>query len=288
MDQPDLPAVELAVLNEADPAGFAASLRGIFEHAPWVEEQAAALRPFATVSALHEAMMGVVQQAGKPEMLAFLNGHPELAAGQPVGGLTPESHAEQAGLRMAGTAGADELPALEHAYRERFGFPFIVCVARQTAANVMRVIRRRSDGTPEAELAAALQEVRHITRLRLVQRVTGPGMPKTSGSLSLHVLDMAAGCPGAGMAITLLQEGKVVASGTTDHDGRMGKGLLPPGPLRQGEYELQFAAGAYFAERGASSLYGTIPIRFVIAEAESHYHIPLLAAPYGYSTYRGS
>lgn len=285
-DQP--PSIDLATLNAADPASFAAALHGIFEHAPWVAEGAARLRPFASVAALHDAMMDVVEQSGAAATVAFLNLHPELAADKAVGGLTPESQAEQAGLGMAGTAGAADLAGLNRAYRKRFGFPFIVCVARHTAADVLRVLVRRRAGTPEAERTAALAEVRHITRLRLAQRVSGPGLPKTAGSLSVHVLDMAAGCPGADMAVTLLQEGREIASGTTNADGRVGTGLLPDGPLRQGRYELRFDAGPYFAARGEASLYDVIPIRFVIAESELHYHIPLLVAPYGYSTYRGS
>ena len=280
--------ISLGALNEASAGDFVRLLDGVFEHAPWVAERAASARPFATVSDLHAAMLSNVGDAPLPDLLAFLCGHPELAAEKLPGGLTAESQAEQTGLGMAGTAGAAALPALNRAYRERFGFPFIICVARQTAANVLRSLHARLAHEPGAELQAALTEIGHITRLRLADRVQGPGMPAVVGRLSAHVLDVSAGLPAAGLRIELLQEERRVSEATTDADGRIGAGLLPPGPLRQGQYELQFQAGAYFAARGTPTFYDAIPVRFVVASAEGHYHIPLLLAPYGYSTYRGS
>lgn len=108
--------------------------------------------------------------------------------------------------------------------------------------------------------------------------------------LTLHVLDTAAGVPGAGIAVTLvrLDDGIAVevARGTTDEGGRIGGGF--GGVLAPAIYELRFDAGAYFASRGAPTLYGVIPVRFRIDDERQHYHIPLLLSPYGYTTYRGS
>lgn len=278
----------LDALNAAAEADFVAALDGVFEHAPWIAQRAAAARPFATVTALHEALLAALRAAAEPEQLAFLNGHPELAAEKLAGDLTAESRAEQEGLGMAAAGGAAELPTLNRAYRERFGLPFIICVARHTAPDVLRALQARLTRDPAAERAAALVEVGHITRLRLAQRVHGPGMPPIAGGLSCHALDVTAGRPAAELQFALLQEGRPVAAGNTNADGRSGAGLLPPGPVRQGRYELQFQVGAYFAARGVETFYEIVPIRFVIAAAEAHYHIPLLLAPYGYSTYRGS
>ena len=145
----------------------------------------------------------------------------------------------------------------------------------------------RLDGSPVQERAAALAEVRRITRLRLIARLTGNGMPPTAGHLSTHVLDTSLGRPAAGLAVTLRQEGRVLTTVTTDDDGRT-PALLPPGPLRQGQHTLSFDAGAYFAARDQPTLYDSIPIQFEITEPEGRYHIPLLLTPFGYSTYRGS
>ncbi len=281
------PLTTLADLDRADPAAFATALDGVFEHAPWVAARTAAHRPFPTVAALHDALLATVAAADEAEQMAFLRSHPELAARHLPPGLTAESLAEQAGLSMASAPGGDGLPALNEAYRARFGFPFIVCVARHTPEDVLRVLRRRLAGDPAAERASAFAEIAHITRLRLVARVAGPGLPPTTGHLGTHVLDTAMGRPAAGLAVTLRQEGRPLATVTTDADGRTPP-LLPPGPLRQGEHSLIFSAGAYFAERGQRSLYTDIPVSFTVSESEARYHIPLLLSPFGYSTYRGS
>lgn len=276
--------IPLDHLNTTTPEAFTAALDGIFEHAPWVAQQTAPRRPFLTVAALHAALMQTAAES--PDLLAFLGAHPELAADKLPPGLTAESAAEQSALAMS-AAGTD-LPTLNRAYRDRFGFPFIIAVARHTPENVLRALRRRLAHDPATERATAIDEVAHITKLRLAARVTGPGAPATSGHLSTHVLDIACGQPAAGLALTLLQEGRPIAQAITDRDGRTDSPLLPPGPLRQGHYELRFAVGAYFAAKSTESLYETIPIPFRITESEARYHIPLLLAPHAYSTYRGS
>ena len=279
--------ITLDALNQASEAEFVAALDGVFEHAPSIAALTSRRRPFATVAALHEALMQTVRGTPDAAVRAFLGGHPELSADKLPAGLTAESQTEQGGLGMGTAAGAAELPALNQAYRERYGIPFIICVARHTAEDVLRCLRNRLERDAADPVAAALQEVGHITRLRLLLRVEGPGAPPVAGRLSCHVLDQTGGRPAAEIAVTLLQEGRTVVEAQTDRDGRIGS-LLPSGPLRQGRYELQFAAGAYFAASGTVSFYDVIPVRFVIAAAEAHYHIPLLLAPFGYSTYRGS
>lgn len=108
--------------------------------------------------------------------------------------------------------------------------------------------------------------------------------------LTLHVLDTAAGVPGAGIGVTLVRlDDEIaveVARGTTDDGGRIAGGF--GGLLAPAVYELRFEAGAYFAARGTPTLYGIIPVRFRIEGERQHYHIPLLLSPFGYTTYRGS
>ena len=99
-------------------------------------------------------------------------------------------------------------------------------------------------------------------------------------SLSTHVLDTRAGVPAAGVAIEL-RHGDEVISATTNEDGRAR--LLEETPA--GEYELVFAVGDYFGER---AFLDRVPVRFTIADAGAHYHVPLLVSPWSYSTYRGS
>ncbi|MGI4975372.1 MAG: 2-oxo-4-hydroxy-4-carboxy-5-ureidoimidazoline decarboxylase [Janthinobacterium lividum] len=285
-------ALMLDALNAMPAPDFAAALDGIFEDAPWVARQAAAARPFATVTALHEAMLGAVRAAPPEQVLAFLRGHPELSGPTALAGALGEaSAAEQRALGL--DRPADDLAALNAAYGARFGIPFIVCVRRHTRLSLVAQFRRRLDLDPAAERATALEEIGHITRLRLVDRVDGPGAPVVHGSLTTHVLDATRGRPAAGVDVSLFEVGGAqphpLATATTDAQGRTARPLLHGAPLRAGLYELRFDIGRYFAADAEQPPFlGVVPIRFGIAEPEAHYHVPLLASPGAYSTYRGS
>ena len=282
--------IDLDTLNAMPAATFVAALGTVFEDAPWVAATAAGMRPFATVAALHAAMMDVLRAAPLPEVLAFLRGHPELGgAAARAGTIGADSTAEQAALGLQRPS--DEgISALNAAYGARFGFPFIVCVRRHTRASVLAQFRRRLAADPAAEHATALEEIGYITRLRLVDRADGPGMPAVNGWLSTHVLDTSQGRPAAGIALELLEAGgAVLARSVTNADGRTDAPLLSGAPLRIGVYELRFEVGPYFgAGDGEVPFLDHIPLRFGISEPETHYHVPLLVSPGAYSTYRGS
>ena len=114
------------------------------------------------------------------------------------------------------------------------------------------------------------------------------------GRLTTHVLDTAAGRPGAGIAIELYRggHGEKVASVSTNADGRCDRPLLEGEALVAGVYDLVFHVGAYFAARGVAlptpRFLDEVVIRFGIASPNEHYHVPLLISPFGYTTYRGS
>ena len=116
------------------------------------------------------------------------------------------------------------------------------------------------------------------------------------GFLTTHVLDTARGVPAAGLAIWLYSVSgnshKKIAETVTNADGRTDVPILPAGKFKVGQYELVFHAGDYLRANGmalAEPLFlDQIPIRFGIADASAHYHVPLLLSPHGYSTYRGS
>ncbi len=281
-------------VNAAPVADLVAALGEVFEHAPWVAEKAAAARPFATVSALHDAMLAAVYAAPDATQLAFLRGHPELGGAAARGGqIAPNSIAEQRalGLDTLDAERAAEIQRLNAAYLERFGFPFILCVTRHTRGSILNQFVQRLSNAPDTERQTALKEIGLITRLRLVALVDGPGQPVTQGALSTHVLDTAAGRPAAGVPIVLYEiDGEHAAKLTemvTNADGRTDAPLLGGAPLRIGTYELRFSLGDYFGENQGGFL-NIVPVRFGITEAEAHYHVPLLVSPYAYSTYRGS
>jgi 5-hydroxyisourate hydrolase len=116
------------------------------------------------------------------------------------------------------------------------------------------------------------------------------------GRLTTHVLDTARGVPGAGIAFELhrLEGGQrvQVASGRTNGNGRTDAPLLEGEGMRAGRYELVFAAGAYFRAHGMElsdpPFLDEIVLRFAVADPQAHYHVPLLASPWSYATYRGS
>ena len=117
-----------------------------------------------------------------------------------------------------------------------------------------------------------------------------------AGFLTTHVLDTARGCPAAGLRVALFRlagaNGECVADMHTNADGRTDAPILSADVFRPGIYELVFHAGDYLratAQAGAEPLFlDRVPIRFGMADAAAHYHVPLLLSPYGYSTYRGS
>jgi 5-hydroxyisourate hydrolase len=105
--------------------------------------------------------------------------------------------------------------------------------------------------------------------------------------LTTHVLDAASGRPAAGVALTLRRDGATVASAVTDADGRCAAPLLEGAALASGVYELTFAIGDYFAQPQPRFL-DLVTLRFGVGDADAHLHVPLVATPFSYSTYRGS
>jgi 5-hydroxyisourate hydrolase len=117
------------------------------------------------------------------------------------------------------------------------------------------------------------------------------------GRLSTHVLDTANGKPAEGVTIRLYRlshDGtrEHLVAATTNADGRTDLPLLEDSAYAPGSYEIEFHVGAYFMAAGTLSaetpFLDVVPVRFTMSEADGHYHVPILASPYGYTTYRGS
>jgi 2-oxo-4-hydroxy-4-carboxy-5-ureidoimidazoline decarboxylase len=164
------PPLDLATLNAMDRDAFVAALGPTFENAPWVAASAWPGRPFASVAALHNAMLNVVRQAPDDKKLAFLCGHPELAGREAQAGtMTTESVGEQksAGLNALTSAELQEMQRLNRAYRERHGFPFIIAVRANTKQQIFEAMRARLAQDTEVERNAALEQIGLITRGRI-------------------------------------------------------------------------------------------------------------------------
>jgi 2-oxo-4-hydroxy-4-carboxy-5-ureidoimidazoline decarboxylase len=290
----------IADLNACSKADFVAALGNIFEYSPWIAEQAAAARPFAGVVALFEAMLAVVQRAPSDVRLALIKAHPDLAnKTQRAAGLTAESDAEQnsAGLDRLSDAEYDAFTQVNNAYRAKFGFPYIVCVRRQSRDSILRDFERRLPNDVAAEMQLSIAEIFRIAALRLDQLVVAEDRLPVNGRLSTHVLDTHAGRPAPGVAIELFEmtssgEQRLLTRSVTNADGRTDQPLIGGRPVPIATYELRFSVADYFAQYGTPQadppFLGIVPLRFTVAEPESHYHVPLLVTPWSYSTYRGS
>lgn len=166
----------LARLNAMPQLEFRAALGDVFEHSPWVAERSWAQRPFASIDALHAAMLAVVRAAGTDEQLGLIRAHPELAGREAAAGtLTADSTSEQGrlGFTTLSRAEIERVARANRAYRERFGFPCIVALRlHATRESVIAEMERRAGSDPTAEIAAALEQIGHITRGRLDKLVT--------------------------------------------------------------------------------------------------------------------
>ncbi len=292
-----IPLDDLNAMPEAD---FVAALGTVFEHAPWVARGAAGARPFASVAALFAAMRAAVEAAPDAARHALLAGHPELAGRAARDGtVAPDSIAEQAaaGLDRMSDAEYARFETLNAAYRERFGLPFILCVKRHGRAALLSAFAARLASDAATERRTAEAEMFRIAAIRLNARVVGDGPLRTTGRISTHVLDTVSGRPADGVAVTLHEivsetETALVARTVTNADGRTDAPLVGGRPVPIAVYELRFALGDHYRRLGTSlpepPFLDVVPLRFGVSDPEGHYHVPLVATPWSFQTYRGS
>jgi N-carbamoyl-L-amino-acid hydrolase len=170
--------VTIAGVNAATPATGVALLDGIYEHSPWIAEAALAQRPFADLAHLARALVDATRAGGRDAQLALLRAHPRLAGKAMVAGtLTAESTDEQArsGLTQCSPEEFDRLHALNDAYDQRFGWPFILAVRGPTGlgltrAEIIEIFAHRVLDEPEAEFEECLRNVHRIAEIRLADR----------------------------------------------------------------------------------------------------------------------
>ena len=142
-------------------------MTALFEHSPWVEARADSA---SSSGDRHADLMAVVHAASAEEQLALIRAHPELAGKAAIDRtLTEASAAEQAsaGLDRLSEAEFARFHALNAAYRERFGFPFIICVRLTDKAGILAAMEARLANDRETEIAAAIAQIGEIVRLRL-------------------------------------------------------------------------------------------------------------------------
>jgi 2-oxo-4-hydroxy-4-carboxy-5-ureidoimidazoline decarboxylase len=165
---------DLAGIDAMSPADFVAAFGDIAEHSPWVAERAAGARPFSNREAAIVAFANAVMSADEETQLALLNAHPDLAGRAAIAGdIGADSRAEQAGagLDTLSPEEFERFTELNTAYRETFGFPFILAVRGATKYDILGAFEARIGNDRETELSTALQQVCRIMRFRLEDRI---------------------------------------------------------------------------------------------------------------------
>jgi OHCU decarboxylase len=158
-------------INAMDQAAFVQKFGGIFERSPWVAEKAWQKRPFASLDAMHAAMVVAVKYSPLPNQLALLQSHPDLAGKEAqAGAMTSSSVSEQAsaGLNALTKPEMERISDFNTAYKQKFGFPFIIAVRMHTKEGIFFDFSQRLANDTQTEFQNDLQNVYAITKLRLV------------------------------------------------------------------------------------------------------------------------
>lgn len=160
----------LEAINALDRGAFVERFGAIYEHSPWVAEQAWSARPFGDMAALEAAMHAAVENAGRPKQLELLRAHPRLGTRKV---LTNASRSEQqgAGLLAAGDEVRARLERLNAEYEGKFGFPFILAVRNANVATILDSCASRINHDAQSEFDESLRQVYSIARFRLFDLV---------------------------------------------------------------------------------------------------------------------
>lgn len=157
---------KLADLNAMDRVEFVRVVGPVFEHSPWVAARTEKQRPFSSREALHAALVATVESSTDEEKVCLIRAHPDLIGEDE---LTSASKREQAsaGLQDATAEEAKQFREFNRQYRERFGFPFVICARLNKKEAIARAFPVRLRNTREEEIEIALQEISKIAELRL-------------------------------------------------------------------------------------------------------------------------
>ena len=157
---------KLAELNAMDRVEFVRVVGPVFEHSPWVAARTEAQRPFPSREALHAALVATVEKASDDEKVCLIRAHPDLIGGDE---LTAASRSEQAGAGLHDATAEERKQFREYnrQYRERFGFPFVICARLNKKDAIARAFPVRLRNSRAEEIETALQEISKIAELRL-------------------------------------------------------------------------------------------------------------------------
>lgn len=288
--------MELNTFNNLPSREAEAALANCNGAARWASLMVQA-RPFGSAAALFNHCNEIwYEECREKDWLEAFSQHPEIgdigSLKEKYGATRDWAAGEQSGVNNAPETVLEQLAQANRAYEEKFGFIFIVFATGKSAGEMLRLLNDRLENTREEELLVAMGEQCKITQIRLRKLLAEENLPPPARSqATTHVLDTSIGQPGRGVGIRLKarigSQWLAIAQGVSDEDGRIAD-LLPPGrALPPAHYKMVFDTGKYFESRNVRGFYPEVDISFTIFD-NSHYHVPLLINPFGYSTYRGS
>ena len=166
--------ITLAEVNDLSRGEFVAALGPLFEGSPWIADATWPARPFASIDQLHRALCATMYAAPIEQQVMLIQAHPDLAGKAAIAGaLTAESAHEQssAGLSRLTSDQFATFTRLNQAYRERFGFPFVICAREHSATSILERFATRLEHPRDQEIVTALGEIAKIAWLRLLDAV---------------------------------------------------------------------------------------------------------------------
>lgn len=163
----------LSQLNQMSQEEFTSALGAVWEDTPAIASSTWQQRPFTDVSSLHQSMVDVVAKMSESEQLALIKAHPDLGSKAKMAQASVQEQAE-AGLSRLSPQEYERFSALNQAYQEKFGFPFIIAVKKQTKKSILEAFEQRLQNSEAAERQQALQEISEIARLRLEEAILNP------------------------------------------------------------------------------------------------------------------
>jgi OHCU decarboxylase len=166
--------ITLDRVNELDREGFVSRYGSLFEHSPWVAEEAWRSRPFGSVEEMWRAFEDAMYATSRERQLDLIWAHPDLAGKAAVAGeLTQESACEQAsaGLHRLSPGEFEAFTRMNREYREKFDLPTVVCVREHTKESIMENVQSRLGNSRSEEIRTALAEISKISHYRLLDIV---------------------------------------------------------------------------------------------------------------------
>ena len=247
--------------------------------------------PFASEKQLVDLAAKIwYDECGEADWHQSFTHHPKIGD---VKSLTEKfAGKEQAGVAVATSQTIEALAKANSDYEIKNGFIFIVCATGKSATEMLALLNDRLQNTAEEELHIAMGEQQKISIIRFKKMLPDSdfGFLKVS-QITTHVLDTSTGIPGKDISIRLQafrnNVWQTIAQGITNNDGRIPDLLPQERNLKPDTYKMVFDTGKYYSEQKTKTFYPKVEIIFSTFD-QTHYHVPLLVNPFGYSTYRGS